>query len=230
MALVVTHTACEVEFLAKLGTDLTVVNAARVSFGRSSEELCDADRKLMGYLAREKHFSPFRHCMIQVRMKAPEFILRQLFKHCVGIEATSTHPTKDHAWSEISGRYKVLNEVYLPTVWHRQHPTARQCSGEEYNDPNLIAAIALESVQKTWAAYHAMLESGVAREEARMILPLCFMSEVIWTASLQAVHHFVVLREDAHAQREIRELAGLLDAICAREFPVAYAALKTGAP
>lgn len=225
----ITHTACDVEFIAKLGTDLTVVNAARVSFGRASQELNDADKKLIGYLAREQHYSPFRHCMLQLRIKAPEFIMRQLYKHCVGIEATSTHPTKDHAWSEVSGRYKVLTEIYLPQVWHTQHPSAKQCSGEPLEEHQAYVSETMEETMKQlWSTYNSMIELGVAREEARMILPLCFMSEVIWTASLQAVHHFVELRLDPHAQQEIRELAGILDAICTREFPVAYAALSKG--
>jgi thymidylate synthase (FAD) len=226
MDLRVVHDACEVEFISKLGTDLTVVNAARVSFGKASEELTDRDKKLIGYLAREQHFSPFRHCMIQVRIKVPEFVARQLYKHCVGIECTSTHPTKDHAWSEVSTRYKVMHEVYIPRIWHRQHPTAKQCSGDEHTESEAIKLMANETIQNIWTAYHKMLDKGVAKEQARMFLPLSFMTEVIWTASLQAVHHFVVLRKDPHAQKEIRDLADILDTICTREFPVAYAALS----
>lgn len=151
-----------------------------------------------------------------------------MYKHVVGCEATSTHPTKDHAWSEISGRYKVLDEVYVPLVWHAQHASAKQCAADPL-DPNVqrqaseVMRTALHSVS---SAYKAMLALGVAREEARQILPLSFVTEVFWTASLQAVHHFVELRADPHAQTEIRELAGRLDDLCTREFPVAYAALK----
>lgn len=224
----ITHTPCEVEFVGKLGTDLTVVNAARVSFGQTSTELTERDRKLIGFLAREQHYSPFRHCMIQVRIKAPEMTLRQAMKHVVGIEVTSAHPTKDHAWSEISTRYKVMDTVYVPPVWHAQHPSAKQCAAEPL-DPDAqhqASEVMRSALHSVGSAYKALLALGVAREEARQILPLSFITEVFWTASLQAVHHFVDLRSDPHAQTEIRELAGMLDDLCTREFPVAYAALK----
>ena len=96
-----------------LGDDLTPVNAARVSFGGRSETFEEKDRKLSKFLIKHKHFSPFRHQHCMFIIKAPEFVMRQWYKHVVGIETTSNHPTKDHAWNEISGRYVPYDEFYM---------------------------------------------------------------------------------------------------------------------
>ena len=220
--------AAEVELIECMGTDLTVVNAARVSFGTRKSTLDDADVRLLNYLAREQHFSPFRHCHMMLRLKVPEFVARQLYKHVVGIESTSVHPTKDHAWSEVSGRYKVLRQVYLPSVLHTQHPTAKQCASGPLEDTMNQTCLHQMRVhyEQTWNLYENLMASGVAKEEARQILPLSFMTEVIWTASLQAIHHAIRLRQDPHAQTEIRELARLLEIEVQRVFPQAYAALS----
>jgi thymidylate synthase (FAD) len=118
----------EVELLGVFGTDLTVVNAARVSFGNRKSSLSNEDIKLTGYLADNKHYSPFRHIMIRFRIKAPEFVMRQLYKHIVGIEVTASYPTKDHAWNEISGRYKPVEDFYYPTEWRKQSKNNKQAS------------------------------------------------------------------------------------------------------
>ena len=93
-----------IEVVDVLGDDLTPVNAARVSFGGRSKEFTDKDRRLSKFLIKHKHFSPFRHQHVMMIIKAPEFVMRQWYKHVVGIETTSDHPTKDHAWNERSGR------------------------------------------------------------------------------------------------------------------------------
>ena len=94
-----------VEVVDSLGSDLTVVNSVRVSFGKRKKKWDKSDEKLVNYLAKHKHYSPFRHLQIQFHIKAPEFVMRQWYKHIVGIETTSNSSTKDHAWNEISGRY-----------------------------------------------------------------------------------------------------------------------------
>ena len=94
----------------KMGSDLRVVNSARVSFGKIKKEFNDKDRKLINYLATHQHFSPFRHCLVCFHIKAPEFVMRQWYKHVVGCETTSNSSTKDHAWNEISGRYVPIKE------------------------------------------------------------------------------------------------------------------------
>lgn len=229
----ITPVPFEVQFVDKLGNDSRVVDAARVSFGatrfESNHELNDKDVKLIHYLAREKHYSPFRHCMLVLRIKCPEFVARQMYKHCVGIEG-STAPVKDTAWNELSGRYRVLTEVYVPPVWHSQHASAKQCSADPLPElqQNSIREQVYTHHENTWKLYQDLLERGVAKEEARTILPLSFMTEFVWTASLQAVQNFVILRKDPHAQREIQLLAAEIERIATGEFPVAFSALMRG--
>ena len=103
-----------IEVVDSLGDDLTPVNAARVSFGGQSDEYTDKDRKLSRFLIKHKHFSPFRHQHAMFIIKAPEFVMRQWYKHVVGIETTSNSSVKDHAWNEISGRYVEVKDFYTP--------------------------------------------------------------------------------------------------------------------
>ena len=106
-----------VEVIDTLGDDLTVVNSARVSFGKRKTKWDKSDERLVRYLAKHKHHSPFRHLQIQFHIKAPEFVMRQWYKHVVGIETTSNSSTKDHAWNEISGRYVPVEDFYIPEVF-----------------------------------------------------------------------------------------------------------------
>ena len=117
-----------IEVVDYLGSDLTVVNSARVSYGKRKTIYEDEDRKLVRFLAKYKHYSPFRHMVVQFHVKAPEFVMRQWYKHVVGIETSSSSSTKDHAWNEISGRYKPVNEFYEPTVWRKQSKSSKQAS------------------------------------------------------------------------------------------------------
>ena len=100
-----------VELLGMFGDELTIVNAARVSFGAAKSELDKKDVRLIKYLYKHKHMSPFRHLMFRFRIKAPEFVMRQFYKHVIGCETTSSDSTKDHAWNEISGRYKAFGAL-----------------------------------------------------------------------------------------------------------------------
>lgn len=204
---------CKVLLCNFMGNDTTAVDAARISFRNQNldpaRELNEKDVKLLKYLIKNEHTSPFRHTHFTFYIKAPEFVMRQLYKHVVGIEVTTSSAHKDHAWSEVSGRYKEMNEVYIPPKWHTQHKSSKQCSGEPIESSKQISADslftgALSTMGKT---YFGLLELGVSKEEARMILPMNFMTEVIWTCSLQAVLHFIKLRRDPHAQYEIRVLA-----------------------
>jgi len=117
-----------IEVVDSLGDDLTPVNAARVSFGGRSDKFEAKDRRLSKFLIKHKHFSPFRHQHVMMIIKAPEFVMRQWYKHVVGIETTSDHPTKDHAWNEISGRYVAYNEFYEPSEYRAQSDDNKQAS------------------------------------------------------------------------------------------------------
>ena len=188
-----------VELVDVMGDAVTVVNAARVSMGRHVTDLGDADRRLLRYLWEHEHTSPFRHVTLQFRIKAPVFVLRQWMKHQVGC-----------AWNEISGRYVTFkDEVWLPQRWRAQSAKLKQGSEGPLDDVDALAAslIYQEAVTQALMAYHHLLRLGVAKEQARLILPLSLMSECYWTASLHAVIHFLKLRLDLHAQEEIRDFA-----------------------
>jgi thymidylate synthase (FAD) len=117
-----------IEVIDHLGNDLTVANSARVSFGKRKKTYDKSDERLVRYLAKHKHFSPFRHLVVQFHIKAPEFVTRQLYKHVVGIETTSSSITKDHAWNEVSQRYLPVGEFYTPEIWRQQSEDSKQAS------------------------------------------------------------------------------------------------------
>ncbi|HNW88073.1 MAG TPA: FAD-dependent thymidylate synthase [Bacteroidales bacterium] len=212
----------EVEIIDTLGNDLTVVNAARVSFGKRKDVIDDADIKLIKYLKDNKHYSPFRHIIVQFRIKAPEFCMRQLYKHIVGIEVTSSYPTKDHAWNEISGRYTPVTDFYVPDVWRKQSEDNKQASSGRLKQEDQIKAEGLfdKSMDIIVNTYNKLLALGVAKEQARIILPLNLYTEVYWTASFQAIMNFLELRLDAHAQWEIREYAKVVLEFMEEYFPI----------
>ena len=210
-----------IEVVDTLGDDLTPVNAARVSFGGRSDKFTEKDKRLSRFLIKHKHFSPFRHQHIMVIIKAPEFVLRQWYKHVVGIETTSTHATKDHAWNEISGRYVEVEDFYYPDVWRKQSEDNKQASEGELDD---LQQKRMSLVYKTYMnqvemAYETMISSGVAKEQARIVLPLSQYTQVWWTASFQSVMNFIELRDEPTAQVEIQEYARALKEIMLDAFP-----------
>ncbi len=210
-----------IEVVDSLGDDLTPVNAARVSFGGRSDKFTEKDKRLSKFLIKHKHFSPFRHQHIMVIIKAPEFVLRQWYKHVVGIETTSTHATKDHAWNEISGRYVEVEDFYYPDVWRKQSEDNKQASEGELDD---LQQKRMSLAYKTYMnqvemVYDHMISSGVAKEQARIVLPLSQYTQVWWTASFQSVMNFIELRDEPTAQVEIQEYARALKKIMLDAFP-----------
>ena len=208
-----------IEVVDVLGDDLTPVNAARVSFGGRSKTFEDKDRRLSKFLIKHKHFSPFRHQHVMMIIKAPEFVMRQWYKHVVGIETTSSHPTKDHAWNEISGRYVPVKEYYYPQYFRKQSADNKQASEGEIEDQKqgyFLWEKGLHQVQET---YKELLELGVAKEQARAILPLNQYTQVWWTASFQAIMNFIELRDEKTAQVEIQEYARALKKIMLEVYP-----------
>ena len=208
-----------IELVDTLGNDLTPVNAARVSFGGRSKEFEDKDRRLSKFLIKHKHFSPFRHQHIQVIIKAPEFVMRQWYKHVVGIDTTSNHPTKDHAWNEISGRYVPYNEFYEPTEFRKQSEDNKQASDGLIEDQKSTKLLWTTVQANCVSAYNQMLKNGVAKEQARSILPLTVYTKVWWTASFQSVMNFIELRDEPTAQVEIQEYARALKRMMLEIFP-----------
>ena len=199
-----------IEVVDSLGNDLTVVNSARVSFGKRKTTWSAADRRLCMYLAKYKHYSPFRHLQVQFHVKAPEFVMRQWYKHVVGIETTSNSSTKDHAWNEISGRYVPVEDYYIPSVFRKQSEDNKQASEGEIESQDLADFIWSSTLKSTTSAYETLLKLGVAKEQARAMLPLSQYTEVYWTASFQAVMNFIELRNEKTSQIEIQEYAKVM--------------------
>lgn len=207
----------KVELIDSMGNDLRVANVARVSFNKWKEELDDKDVKLIHYLAKHEHTSPFRHTAISVRCEAPIFIARQLGKHQVGL-----------AWNEVSRRY-VDDEpkFYYPKEW-RSKPdgSIKQGSGEPVEHSEHIDNWYIDSIGECTETYNAMLRRGVAPEQARMVLPQSMYTSWIWTGSLQAFHHIYRLRIEEHAQKEAQEFAQMLADVIQPIFPNCWEALN----
>jgi thymidylate synthase (FAD) len=203
-----------IELVRVSGSDLDVVNAARVSFGKVSTQLSERDKKLINYLMEHKHTSPFEHNQLSFRIKAPIFVVRQWMRH------------RMNSYNEISYRYvESALECYIPTHWRYQDSVNRQCSTGAFDDQAAMDAYikALETAAK---AYQELLERGIAREQARSVLPLCTYSEFIFTCNLHSLMHFMHLRLHPQAQLEIRAYAqGLLE-LATPYFPTSLEAWK----
>lgn len=217
-----------VTYLDHMGSDLSVVNAARVSFDKDSKEIRKdfkqigtriipvpvvdtRDRKLINYLAEHGHWSPFAHTSIQMRWKAPIFVARQLAKHQVGL-----------SWNEVSRRYvQTAPELYWPKKWRKAADNVKQGSSEEefwypYLDEDIFKA------ERLVTDYFYMVEQGMCPEQARMFLPQNTYTEWIWTGSLYAWARVFNQRTDPTAQKETRDLVLTLDEICGKLFPVSW--------
>ncbi|MCA6480117.1 MAG: FAD-dependent thymidylate synthase [Chitinophagaceae bacterium] len=206
----------EVTYLDHMGSDLSVVNAARVSFNKTSIALSDKDEKLIGYLARHNHWTPFAHTSVSLRVKAPIFVARQLVKHCVG-----------GVWNEVSRRYVDDEpEFYFPKVWRKKAENVKQGSSEEAFEFNLEQWSAIDQAfVRLNFEYKNLISKGVCAEQARMLLPQNTMTEWIWTGSLAFFARVCKLRLDAHTQKETRDVAEQIEAIVSKLFPVSYKAL-----
>lgn len=184
-----------IELIRASGSDLDVVNAARVSYGKISTEVTERDKGLIRYLAEHMHTSPFEHNQLSFRVKAPIYIARQWMRH------------RMHSYNEVSYRYvKAPVEFYIPPHWRFQDATNRQCSSGAFENKELLENYK-KSLEQAYAAYEKLLEQGVCREQARGLLPLCTYTEFIFTTNLHALMHFLKLRLGAGAQHEIRNYA-----------------------
>lgn len=200
----------QLRWYAPSNLDLEVVNAARVSFGKQKEIMDMSDIKLLNYLAEHKHMSPFRHPQLSFRIKTPEFVARQFYKHQIGCHYTSESSFKDHAWNEISGRYVVLeDEFYIPTELRKQSKSNKQASDGIFDfetNKHLLGQYS-KSIEESFSTYQMLIEKGTAKELARNLLPVSFYTEFIWTTSLEAVIHLIKLRTHEGAQKEIQDVA-----------------------
>jgi thymidylate synthase (FAD) len=210
-----------VEIMETFGSDLTVVNAARVSFHKEATEMTSKDEGLIKYLATHEHTSPFFHPQIRFRIKMPIFVAREWFRHTVGF-----------ARNEVSRRYvDEPPEVWIPTELRERNPSLKQGSkdnvivlNEEYCE------LYQKAMDYSMNVYRLMLEAKVAPEVARAVLPQSMYTEFIETGSLAAYARLCGLRLDPHAQKEIREFAEAVSQCIQPLFPVSWAQLvKTGA-
>ena len=226
-----------VELMDRMGTDLTVCNAARVSFNKESDWgldfdaierlkscpynkddvrlLKEKDEKLIRYLAKHNHWTPFAHPQITLRVKAPVSIRTQFFKHKQGFVE-----------NEISRRYVSYEPEFYSPTW-RGKPTdgAKQGSEDfitEETRTNLYDAIYRESYETALHVYNTLIEKGIAPEQARFVLPQGMYTEWYWTGSLAAFARFYKQRKDDHAQWEIREYANAVGKIIEPYFPVSW--------
>lgn len=211
------------DYISHMGTDLTVVNSARVSFKKESQlesnGLNEKDIGLIQYLAKHDHFTPFTHPQITIRENVPIFVARQRFKHMVGF-----------TYNEISRRYvDDPPEFHFPTEWRgRPEGSMKQGSGAVIQH-NLIAQDKYAKlVAQAEECYESLLDMGVAPEMARMALPQSMMTSYYVTGSLAAFARMYSQRIDSHAQMEIQQLAKELDRIIAPLFPVSWSALTQG--
>ena len=205
----------EVQLLDIMGSDLTVVNAARVSFAAESDEFGSRDKKLIRYLANHNHWTPFAHVQVQFRIKAPVFVARQLVKHQVGL-----------VWNEISRRYvDFLPTFHQPEAWRKRADNKKQGSSDESftgPDGERFDMRYKDLMDKAEAVYDNMIASGVAPEQARMVLPQSMMTEWYWTGSLAAFARVVQQRISSDAQYECQIIAQKIDQALAIADEVSY--------
>ena len=216
-------TKIEATYIDHMGSDLSVVNAARVSFGKKHDTFQDKDKGLIRYLAKHKHISPFGHAFASFHVKAPIFVARQLVKH------------KFLRWNEISRRYVDDEpEFYVPDVWR-----GRSADKKQGSDSNVVIDTAYydrDDGYNTWdgdatdvshEAYQKMIELGVAPEQARMVLPQSTLTEWYWSGSLDAFADMCRLRCASDTQYESRVVADQISEKMSELFPVSWEALQS---
>jgi thymidylate synthase (FAD) len=186
----------KIELINYFGDDLMVVNAARVSYGKTKLEFDDKDKRLLNYLVEHKHTAPFRHPQLQFRIECPIFVERQLFKHQIGLSANS-----------ISGRYVDFSDNYFKVEHLRkQSKSSKQGSEGVLDRPDLIEKINIH-IENSSNLYKELCNAEVSKEQARIILPLALETQFMWTGSLLAFIHFWGLRLKPDTQEETRLLA-----------------------
>jgi len=202
-----------VELIDSMGSDLTVVNAARVSFDKHHEGVTAGDEKLIAYLANHSHWTPFGHPQLQFRISAPIFVARQLVKHQVGL-----------VWNEISRRYVDYTPTFdIPSKGRDRTKNRKQGSGINFiqlDEKNVTDIELLHA--KSVELYFKLIEQGVAPEQARAILPQDMITEWYWTGSLAAFARVCILRLSEDSQDETRQVAQKISNFILELFPVSW--------
>lgn len=209
----------EIELLNCMASDIDVVNAAKVSFATYVKELDESSIGLIKYLMRNKHATPFEHCVFKFRIKAPIFVTREWMRH------------RWSSFNEMSMRYHqpVNIDYYTPSYdkIRKQIGKPGAYSFEEITDPEVKDAfysIFQESILQADEAYYKLIELGVAKEIARCVLPVTQYTEFIWTVNARSLINFISLRNESNAQYEINEYAKVIEDIFQEKMPVSYEA------
>ena len=198
-----------------IGGDLRAVQSARVSFkGESKGE--ERDKKLLEYLLANEHFTPFEHSVFQFHIKCPIFVARQWMRHRWG------------SYNEISSRYtEVKDEFYIPEKFRIQDKSNRQGSIESGNlNQEFLLSEYKKAIKNSYQTYEKLLKEGVAKEMARMVLPVSQYTEFYWTINARSLLNFLKLRMDSHAQKEIREYANSIAKIFEEKMPWTWEAFN----
>ena len=207
-----------VRLVDALGGDAAVVDAARVCYDSRSKGAAQ-DRRLIAYLMKHSHLTPFEHAVFKFHVSAPIFVARQWFRHRMA------------SYNEVSGRYtEVKEEFYIPAAWRSQDAVNKQGSvaTAELDHAGLSAALAAQ-VRSSVAAYREMLAAGVAREMARLVLPLNLYTQFYWTVNGRSLMNFISLRADEHAQWEMQQYALALAGFFRRRMPWTWKAFLSHA-
>lgn len=206
----------KVEYIDHMGSDLSVVNAARCSFAKQHDKFDDTkDTKLINYLARHGHWTPFAHAFVTMRFKAPIAVHAQCGKHQIGFSMNT-----------VSRRYvSDTPELFLPEFRTKPEGSIKQGSGALHPDNLIIQHDYFQMCTSAIELYEQMILYGVAPEQARFVLPQGVYTEWVWSGSLQAWARFYNQRSDTHAQQEIQELANMANDITKNLFPVSWEAL-----
>ena len=205
-----------VELIDKMGTDLSVVNAARVSYSKTKEVFDEKDERLIKYLAEHEHWSPFAHASLQFRIKAPVFVARQLVKHQVGL-----------VWNEVSRRYvDDAPQLYQPDTWRGRPQNSKQGSDGEVKLDQTLEHNMETTMESCLILYNALLQKGVAPEQARMVLPQSMMTEWYWSGTLYAFARVCNLRCKPDTQQETQEVANEIDRLTNEAFPHSWKHLR----
>lgn len=207
-----------------IGTDRTIVNSARISFNKKTDKMNLSDEHLVQHLWEAGHHSTIRHCWVSFRVKAPIVVLRQWFKHRIGnkmSEIGDLHIDGSET-NEISARYvKMQNQCYIPDEIRIQSKDNKQASYGVHPESELIKKEMEDLAGVVYSKYNDWISRGVPREQARFLAPQSQYTEIYWTASLQALFHFIQLRDDDHAQWEIRQYAVAIRNLLKTLYPVA---------
>ena len=212
----VNGTMMKVELIDTMGNDVSVVNAARVSYSKESTSFTLKDEKLIKYLAEHEHWSPFAHASMQFRIKAPIFVARQLVKHQVGL-----------VWNEVSRRYVDFPpEIYKPTAWRGRPVNSKQGSDGEVELGQTIDHNLETTMESCLILYNTMIQKGVAPEQARMVLPQSMMTEWIWSGTVYAFARVCNLRCKPDTQKETQDVANVIDKLADEAFPYCWKYLR----